>query len=277
MGVGRIVLPAACALTATLAAIVSTTAHGAPAAPPLKGVNFISVCGFSHRAPDDPIVLPRQPGLSHDHTFVGNTSTDAFSTPARLRAAGTTCRRPADTAAYWMPTLLVGGEAVTPTVAVAYYRRLTRASVRPFPPGLQMVAGNARSTRPQSLLVTYWDCGDLVNVPRSSNIPACADGTSLSLHVNFPDCWDAKSLLSDNQRHVRYSLNGRCPQAFPVSLPALSLVLRYPVTTTDKQVELASGGSYSGHADFMNAWDQRTLASLVASCLNRYRHCGTGS
>jgi hypothetical protein len=277
MGVGPIVRVAACALLSAIAAIVSSSAQGAPATPPLSGVNFISVCGFSHRAPDDPIVLPRQPGLSHDHTFVGNTSTDAFSTPARLRAAGTTCRRHADTAAYWMPTLLVGGEPVVPTVAVAYYRRLTRVSVKPFPPGLQMVAGNARSTRPQSLLVTYWDCGDLVNVPRSSNVPDCPDGTSLSLHVNFPDCWDTKSLLSDNRRHLAYSVNGRCAKAFPVALPALSLVLRYPVTTTDKPLELASGGQYSGHADFMNAWDQQALASLVASCLNRYRHCGTGS
>jgi uncharacterized protein DUF1996 len=277
MGVGPTVRLAACLLMAMPAAIVSTSAQGAATAPPLSGVNFISVCGFSHRAPDDPIVLPRQPGLSHDHTFVGNTSTDAFSTPARLRAAGTTCRRRADTAAYWMPTLLVGGEPVMPTVAVAYYRRLTPVSVKPFPPGLQMVAGNARSTRPQSLLVTYWDCGDLVNVPRSSNVPDCPGGTSLSLHVNFPDCWDAKSVLSDNRRHLAYSVNGRCAKAFPVPLPALSLVLRYPVTTTDKPVELASGGQYSGHADFMNAWDQQALASLVASCLNRYRHCGTGS
>ena len=256
--------------------VVTTAAAGSAGgsrdAPPLNGVNFISVCGFSHRGQDDPIVLPRQPGLSHDHTFVGNTSTDAFSTPARLRAAGTTCRRHADTAAYWMPTLLVGGEAVTPTTAVAYYRRLTRVSVKPFPPGLQIVAGNAKSTKPQSVLATYWDCGDLVNVPRSSNVPDCLDGTSLSLHVNFPDCWDAKSLLSDDQRHLRSSINGRCPKAFPVPLPALSLVLRYPVTTSDKTVELASGGQYSGHADFINAWDQPVLASLVGSCLNRYRH-----
>jgi hypothetical protein len=268
---------AACLAMATLAGTVSTAADSASSAPPLNGVNFISTCGFSHRGSDDPIVLPRQPGLSHNHTFVGNTSTDAFSTPATLRAAGTTCRRHADTAAYWMPTLLVGGEPVTPTVAVAYYRRLATARVMPFPPGLQMVAGNARATKPQSLLVTYWDCGDLVNVPRSSNVPDCPPGTSISLHVNFPDCWDAKSLLSDNQRHVTYSLNGSCPKAFPVPMPALSLVLRYPLTTTGKSVELASGGQYSGHADFINTWDQQVLASLVASCLNRYRHCGTGS
>ena len=243
----------------------------------VKGVNFISLCRFSHRAPDDPIVYPGQPGVSHDHSFVGNTSTDASSTLASLRRARTTCRRPGDTAAYWMPTLSVGGRPVPPSGATIYYRRNALRKLRPFPAGLKMIAGDAQARRPQSVLVTYWDCGDLVNVPRSSDVPDCRDGTSLSLHVNFPDCWDAKSLLSDNQRHVRYSVNGRCPKGFPVSLPALSLVLRYPVTTADKPVELASGGQYSGHADFMNAWDQQALASLVASCLNRYRHCGTGA
>ena len=277
MTAGRIVRLWACAAAAAVTVSTGGAGGSAGTAPPLRGVNFISVCGFSHRGPDDPIVLPRQPGLSHDHTFVGNSSTDAFSTPDRLRAAGTTCRRKADTAAYWMPTLFVGGEAVTPTVAVAYYRRLTTTAVKPFPPGLQMVAGNARSTKPQSLLVTYWDCGDLVNVPHSSDVPDCPDGSGLSLHVNFPDCWDAMSLLSDNQRHLAYSVNGRCSKRFPVPFPALALVLRYPVTTTDKTAALASGGQHSGHADFMNAWDQPVLASLVASCLNRYRHCGAGS
>jgi hypothetical protein len=261
---------------AIAAGATSTAASRDTAAPPLRGVNFISVCAFSHRAPDDPIVLPRQPGFSHDHTFVGNTSTDAFSTPARLRAAGTTCRRHADTAAYWMPTLFVGRDPVSPTTAIAYYRRATRVPVKPFPAGLQIVAGNAGSNRPQSLVVTYWDCGDLVNVPRSSDVPSCSDGT-LSLHVNFPDCWDGKSLLSENQRHMAYSVNGRCPAGHRVPLPALSLVYRYPVTTTTATVSLASGGQYSGHADFVNAWNQQVLASLVSSCLNRYRHCGAGT
>src|SRR5262245_51061147 len=54
----------------------------------LVGVNFVSSCAFSHRAGDDPIVFPRFAGASHDHTFVGNTSTNAFSTLATLRQAG---------------------------------------------------------------------------------------------------------------------------------------------------------------------------------------------
>jgi len=56
----------------------------APVAPTIAGfddVNFVSLCRFSHTAPDDPIVFPAQPGLSHDHTFFGNTTTSADSTP----------------------------------------------------------------------------------------------------------------------------------------------------------------------------------------------------
>ena len=60
-------------------------------------------------------------------------------------------------------------------------------------------------------------------------------------------------------------------------MPALQLVIRYPASLPAGNVELASGGQYSGHADFMNAWDQQALGKLVASCLNKYRHCGTGS
>ena len=261
---------------AAAVAIATVLAASSGAAPPLRGVNFISVCGFSHRGTDDPIVLPRQPGFSHDHTFIGNTSTDAFSTPARLRAAGTTCKRPADRAAYWTPTLFVAGEAVTPTTAIAYYRRNVTAPLKPFPAGLQMVAGNSKSTVPQRLTVTWWDCGELVNVPHTASAPQCQDG-NLSLHVNFPDCWDGKNLAYSNQKNTAYSLNGRCPRGYPVAMPAITLLVKYPVTTTTQPVELSSGGQYSGHADFINTWDQRTLSALVTKCLNAYRHCGLGS
>ena len=75
----------------------------------LRGVNFVSSCTFSHRAPDDPIVFFGKPGASHDHSFVGNTETNASSTLESLLAGATTCQRPGDTAAYWMPTLSIGG------------------------------------------------------------------------------------------------------------------------------------------------------------------------
>ena len=75
----------------------------------LVGVNFIENCRFSHQAPDDPIVFPGKPGASHQHTFVGNRTTDAFSSFGSLRSGSTTCMRPDDTAAYWVPTLFENG------------------------------------------------------------------------------------------------------------------------------------------------------------------------
>src|SRR5262249_25733272 len=104
-------LSARLAVAGVLGALV-LPASATPASPPLNGVNFISVCAVSHESFDDPIVYPGRPGLSHNHTFFGNTSTNASSTLATLRAAGaTTCSRKTDTAAYWAPTLLVDGAA----------------------------------------------------------------------------------------------------------------------------------------------------------------------
>ena len=246
----------------------------------LHGVNFISACRFSHRAADDPIIYPGKPGLSHDHSFVGNTSTGAFSTLASLRATGTTtCQRPGDTAAYWVPTLIVDGKAVAPRGATIYYRRRTTDHVQPFPQGLKMIAGDSHSMTPQSLRVAFWNCGVQTMIPPSSTAPACPDerGSGLRLHVNFPSCWDGRQLDStDHQSHMAYSRAGSCPATHPVSVPAISLIYRYPVVG-EHAIALTSGGEYSGHADFFNAWNPHTLARLVDSCLNALRHCARGS
>ena len=104
----------------------------------LVGVNFVESCRFSHQAPDDPIVFPGKPGASHQHTFVGNRTTNAFSSFGSLRSGSTTCLRRADTAAYWVPTLYQGATPVFPQGATIYYRRGTLAEVSPFPNNLRM-------------------------------------------------------------------------------------------------------------------------------------------
>jgi hypothetical protein len=271
-----------------LAALVPAGASGGPAAPAATG-SFVSLCAFSHRAADDPIVLPGRPGTSHDHTFVGNVSTDADSTLASLRAARTSCVRRGDTAAYWAPTLLLDGAPVVPAGAAIYYVRETRARVRPFPLGLRMVAGDAHAGGPQSANVTFWDCGlikttfygrlaragERAVVP--SPIPQCPVATRLQLHVNFPDCWDGRRLDSvDHRRHMAYSRAGACPRAHPVAVPAISLIYQYPPLAAGA-LALSSGGVFSGHADFVNAWSESALSKLVARCLNRGRVCDTGS
>jgi hypothetical protein len=245
----------------------------------LRGVNFVSRCGFSHRAADDPIVFFGQPGASHDHSFVGNRGTTASSTLSTLLAGASTCSRPGDTAAYWMPTLYVNGQAVAPTGAQIYYRRRTMAHVEAFPPGFRMIAGDAKATGEQPLRVTFWNCGVGAGVAPSSTVPTCPDArfNSLRLHVTFPSCWDGKSLDSANhQSHVTYPLRGRCPARFAHALPQISLIYRYP-TTGGPSAFLASGGQLSGHADFFNAWRQSDLQALVDDCLNALRRCQRGS
>ena len=245
----------------------------------LRGVNFVSACRFSHRAPDDPIVFFGQSGASHDHSFVGNTETNASSTLESLLAAGTTCHRPGDTAAYWMPTLYIGGQAVTPTNAQIYYRRATMRHVEAFPAGFRMIAGDSKATTAQPRRVTFWNCGVDGGVMPSSTVPTCPDArrSSLRLHVTFPSCWDGKNLDSANhQSHVAYPMAGRCPARYAHALPQISLIFRYAVTGSPDAF-LASGGQLSGHADFFNAWRQSDLQALVDGCLNALRHCQRGS
>jgi hypothetical protein len=265
----------ACALTAiataaTAAAAGETATDRRPAAEIPDFGSFRIACAFSHRNQDDPIVYPRRPGRSHDHTYFGNRTTDAFSTPSSLRAAGrTSCRIPEDTAAYWAPTLFRDGRPVEPLGAVAYYARRTLDQVDPFPPGLRMIAGNAAARSPQSRRITYWSCG-IKGAERSSTVPTCrfGGGGILQLHVNFPDCWDGDRLDSaDHRSHMAYSRAGECPLSHPVELPGLSLVAYYAVSGAS-DVELASGGQLSGHADFVNSWQQRALRALVDRYLN---------
>ena len=190
-------------------------------------------CTFTHRAPTTRSSFPVSPGASHDHSFVGNRTTSASSTLSSLLAGGTTCQRPGDTAAYWMPTLFVDGQAVMPTFAQIYYRRKTMRHVEAFPPGFRMIAGDAKATTPQPLRVTFWNCGVGGGVDPTSTVPTCPDARrhALRLHVTFPSCWDGKNLdSSDHQSHVTYPVAARCPSRFAHALPQISLIYRYPTT-----------------------------------------------
>lgn len=244
----------------------------------LVGVNFIEKCGYSHQAPDDPIVFPGKTGASHLHTFVGARTTSAASTFGTLRSGGTTCQRRDDTAAYWVPALYQGSQQVLPLAATIYYRRGTTAEVQPFPNDLRMIAGNAMATAPQGMRVTFWSCGVESGVPRSSSVPTCPDtrGSFLRMHVRFPECWDGRRLDSpDHKSHMAYAKRGSCPSSHPVGVPQITQIYRYP-TRGGEGFSLASGGVYSAHADFVNAWKPGALRKLVDDCLNALVTCGRG-
>jgi hypothetical protein len=248
-----------------------------------SGAFFLLTCKFSHAAPNDPIVLPGLPGRSHDHSFFGNVSTNAYSTPGSLAGHKTTCSDTDDLSSYWAPTLYVAGAPVRPLDVTIYYRRLTTAPVQPFPRGLEMVAGNSHAVTPQSAAVTEWYCGVLKSAfygpmrrttsATVASVPRCGAPTNLELQVNFPDCSDGKATSADHRSHMAYSAGGRCPASHPIAVPAISLILRYPAVTSTN-VFLSSGGVYSGHADFMDGWKPAPFRDLVESCLNRYSGCG---
>ena len=225
------------------------------------GPHFVLSCGFSHRNNDDPIVFPGQPGLSHNHTFIGNFSVDSSTTQTSLLGGRTSCEFEADSSAYWAPTLFAGRRAIVPIAGFAYYIKRTSTDVVPHPVGLKMIAGNAAARRPQPNEVAAWSCGELGRGPRFAVIPSCARNHLVQVQITFPSCWNGTtSDSSDHKRHMAYASAGRCPASHPVALPTLVLILLYPELRGQAQV---ASGRFGIHADFMNGWHQPTLRELV--------------
>ncbi len=226
------------------------------------GPYFALGCGFSHRNNDDPIVFPRQPGRSHNHTYIGNRSVDASSTPASLLGGATTCESDSDSSTYWVPTLYVGSQPILPMVGIVYYVRRTSMPAAPLPAGLKMVAGNADARRAQAKGIVAWSCGGVGGTPRYAAVPACSEDQLLQLQVHFPNCWNGKSVDSaDHKRHMAYASGGRCPASHPVAVSTIALILLYPPASARAQV---ASGRFGAHADFINGWDQEELSKLVA-------------
>ncbi|MDU0257413.1 DUF1996 domain-containing protein [Streptomyces sp. PU10] len=265
-----------------------------PANPPVTGVTpsteepphryfheFQANCSVTHTAPDDPIVFPQQPGKSHDHTFMGNTTTDANSTTASLDAGSTTCLAPGDRSAYWMPTMYDGDRPVLPVGPQTIYYKAgvtDYTSVRPFPKGLRYVVGgpmqSAQEFRDHPGFVEGWECGDsFFNVDFPTDCPERPD-VQVNIRFQAPSCWDGKNLdTPDHKSHMAYPVvnpgtnNNICPADHPVALPMIEFKMAFPVNGDLSQVRLASGASYSFHYDFFNAWDEATLDAMVDHCI----------
>ena len=264
----------AATLVAAVASLLAVLTPAASARSSDHGASFAVRCDFSHRAPDDPIVHPGMPGMAHSHDFFGNTSTSADSTHDSLLGQETTCTRPEDTAAYWLPTVSWGGVEVDSNRAVFYYRAggKDHKKVKPFPAGLKIIAGNEKRVT--------WRCGRLDNGGGSQNPPSGCDNGELGVRVIFPDCLDVArngEPLLDNERdhrsHMAYSrrIDGRvrCPRSHPRPVPVLTMNVTFDLPEPSGQVTLSSGGASTMHADFFNAWDQEELDRLVVNCINK--------
>ncbi|HWO71112.1 MAG TPA: DUF1996 domain-containing protein [Actinomycetota bacterium] len=265
----------------TIAAIlVLSVLAPAPVRAGSVGGGFFNLqCRLSHRAPDDPIVFPGQPGASHLHDFFGNRRTGADSTRASMLGARTTCTLSADTSAYWVPTLLdANGDPVPVRKVQVYYRSASGTLVRAFPTNLKIIAGGdtldpPAPTRSQRSL--SWACGD--TAPYLPSPPDCTGtGLYVTAHIHFPDCWDGEHRdATDHRSHMTFGSPG-CPPGY-VAVPRLRLHVQYATTNAEGAtlVSDGSGGLPGGtlHADFWNTWDQDALRFLVRRCLNAGRAC----
>lgn len=247
---------------------------------------FQAKCAVTHTAPDDPIVYPGQPGKSHDHTFMGNTSTDANSTTASLQQGDTACLAVGDKSAYWMPSLYNGDRKILPIgPQTIYYKTGVNdyTSVRPFPKGLRFVVGSPMQTEDEFKnlkgTVEGWECGESYhNFEFPAACPTTQD-TQLNIRLQAPSCWDGIHLdVPDHHSHMAYPVatganQNVCPADHPVALPMIEFKMAWPVNGDMSQVKLASGLGHSFHYDFFNGWDAPTLQAMVTHCINGGLQC----
>lgn len=247
---------------------------------------FREPCSYSHMAFDDPIAHPNAPGVSHLHTFVGNADVSAASTAASIAGSGaSTCAGGTlNRTGYWSPTLvdMRTGQPVPPTGAIIYYKLgylgVQAASVRAFPAGLRIIAGNANAT-PSAQSVGRFAC--LSGGAWQATIPNCAVGDTTRATVTFPQCWDGINLDSpDHKSHMAYATGSGCPADHPVALPEISIAFDYMNTEANmgnnfklSSDNYAGTGGYSLHADWFNGWDSATLQDFVDHCIVGSHDC----
>lgn len=256
--------------------------------------SFRTRCTLSHYAFDDGIVYPGQPGRSHLHAFMGNTSSDAFTTGANIRTKGrSTCRGgTANLSSYWIPALIdtATNLPIDFVESNVYYKSgyqgVPAEDIKNIPEGLVMLAGDANNRTPDPYTSVYkWKCH---NMPYPSNrgpgIPAsCPTGDQLELEIRFPQCWDGVNLDSpDHKSHMTYGNGQRCPATHPVALPEISFLVLWPVPASGSTAgwrlssdTYAGPAGYSAHGDFIAGWNPAIVDRFTRNCIVARRDCGS--
>lgn len=283
IGVGAAAAAPGNATTAGSGSVAASTAvstAGFPSGAGNPGI-FTDRCGFSHEAPDDPILMPGKTGMSMQHDFYGNTGTSATSTAASLVGGQTLCTTSADASAYWTPVLYQNGHALTPSSALIYWRRPPNdtEAVTAIPAGLQMIAGNEKAMAPQPKSVVAWSCTGVLQQRRTTTTPHdCMGNSHLRLVVTFPSCWDGHTLSGATQTDVVYRGPDGCPASHPVQIPQVVFHVSYP-TSSAAGLTLSMGPTMQGsvdtaHVDFINGWTESIMQRDTAACVATSTRCG---
>ncbi|WP_405365992.1 DUF1996 domain-containing protein [Kitasatospora sp. NBC_00039] len=263
--------------------------------------SFTSRCGRNenrHLNPDNVIVAPGvSNGAHHMHDYVGNVATDAFSSNAKLAAAGTTCSN-GDQSAYYWPVLRVFdgtnekdakapgggrdrnvGRILIPAEADITYTSGTGNPVQPMARFLRIITGDAKAfTNGPANVRASWSCTGFENRQVVDKYPICPQGSRVVRTLKFPDCWDGRNIDSANHRtHTAFSdASGACPKNFKAIPQLVERVaydvpagVRYAVDSFPEQLH----NPITDHGDFINNMN-KGLLDQMAGCINQGRRCG---
>ena len=256
---------------------------------------FVAQCGRNengHFNSANFIVAPGNVnGAEHTHDYVGNLTTDGFSTNESLAAAGTTCRQ-GDKSAYFWPVVRVrnkGSKAVDPLNAHNFgdvqrpasvelkFKGSATGKVVAAPEFLRVLTGNAKSLSQAGVNQNAkWTCTGFEN-RITSKYPLCPRGSQTVRIADFPGCWDGVNTDSANHRtHVAFADQaGNCPAGFK-AIPQLTITLKYnlpqgKVFALDA-FPAEKHAPITDHNDFVNVMPVQ-LMNRVVQCINTGRRC----
>ncbi|MFI7154361.1 DUF1996 domain-containing protein [Nonomuraea sp. NPDC050022] len=265
---------------------------------------FVSQCGTNregHFNTDNLIIAPGVTnGAQHLHDYVGNVSTDAFSTNESLAAAGTTCRNRADQSTYFWPVLRVRsandkpgapevnknnvGTPVLPSVVRLEYRGNPTSQVTAAPRFLRLFSGDAKAASNGGANARpAWTCTGFTD-RITDKYPICPSGSRLTRIFDQPSCWDGQNIDSANHRtHLTFpDDSGACPSGTQ-AVPQLRMTLVYnnvPNTRPNgTNVPFAVDGfaterhnPNTDHAGTINVMSEQLMNNVVR-CINSGRRC----
>ncbi|MEE4423219.1 DUF1996 domain-containing protein [Streptomyces bugieae] len=258
---------------------------------------FTTECGRNeegHFNPDNVIVTPGvSNGAHHTHDYVGNKTTDAFSTNDSLAASDTTCTN-GDQSTYYWPVLrkLDGnaeqkpgaaqdanvGSVLTPATVTLTYRGSQAGQVQAMPRFLRIITGDAKAfTNGTKNANASWSCTGFEDRQLKDKYPLCPNGSQVVRTFAFQNCWDGQNIDSGNHRdHVAFSdRNGNCPNNFR-AIPQLVERITYDVPqgasfAVDSFPEQLHK-PVTDHGDFINVLSD-DLMNKAVSCINSGRKC----
>ncbi|WP_436893407.1 CBM96 family carbohydrate-binding protein [Siccibacter turicensis] len=257
------------------------------------------VCAYDHTAGDDAIMMYGMPNHAMLHDFFGNTHIDAYTDHVRLRnQPETNCDNKADSSAWWAPTMrLPDGQIVKPAYQKTYYQstNVDKYPLTPFPPGLELLAGDHHGTGPNRRITFL--CGNGKGYTNTAGevcgLRAKGDAVQFNIGLKFPNCWDGVNLKPVRGRmNATYTNDaGACPAEFPVKIPTVNMNVAWvlpqitsldtakielsmdPVMDGDTRIE-KWGSIYTAHADFINGWPVQSAEFMTSKCMNNNMDCG---